>query len=26
MKELGIHYESIGRTPVGVKLKINSHH
>ena len=23
MKELGIHYESIGRTPVGVKAKIN---
>ncbi len=25
MKDLGLHYESIGRAPVGVKAKINGH-
>ncbi len=26
MEELGVHYESIGRAPVGVKTKINGYH
>lgn len=26
MEEIGLHYESIGRKPIGVKAKINSHH